>query len=103
MDFKDFNFAHWWTLAAAAGGTIAAASGAVSFVPGLLIGVSFLFFGIGEWINHPRQRKKETVQGMVGFKTVDDFPRKPSFIGVTLDALAIAAFCFGIYKLILAP
>ena len=60
---KDFNFKHWWTLVAAAGAAIAVASIPAHFVPGFLIGLALLAFGVGEWINRPRETKKETIEG----------------------------------------
>jgi hypothetical protein len=74
MDLKDFNFKHWWTLLAAAGGIIAAASIVPKSTLGFLVRLSLLFFGIGEWMNRPGKPKKETVEGLQGFRVVDSYP-----------------------------
>ena len=53
-----WDLEHWWKLLAAAGALIASTSAPVIFVPGVLIGLGPLFFGIGEWINHPIQMRR---------------------------------------------
>jgi hypothetical protein len=57
---KKMDLDHWWKLVGAAGGLIAIASTPVQFVPGLLIGLGLLLFGVGEWANHPLQTKVGT-------------------------------------------
>jgi hypothetical protein len=96
-DLKDFNFKHWWTLLAAAGGLIAAASIVPKSTFGLLVGLSLLFFGIGEWINRPRTTQKETVEGLRGFRTVDAFLWKPSFLGVIFEVIGVCFFAVSLY------
>ena len=96
-DLKDFNFKHWWTLLAAAGGLIAAGSIVPKSTLGFLVGLSLLFFGIGEWINRPRTTQKETVEGLRGFRTVDAFLWKPSFLGVIFELIGVCFFAVSLY------
>jgi hypothetical protein len=97
MDLKDLNFKHWWTLMSGAGGLIAAASIVPKSTLGFLAGLSLLFFGLGEWMNRPRTTIKETVEGLRGFKTVDAYPWKPSFLGIIFDAIGIIFFAVTAY------
>jgi hypothetical protein len=95
-DLQDFNFKHPWALIAAAGAVIAAGS-AASFVPGLLMGLGLLFFGVGEWINHPQHTeiiRGETVGSYITHKTN---PWKPKPFGLLLDALGIGLFGYGLF------
>jgi hypothetical protein len=97
---KDFNFKHWWTLLAAAGAGIAIASIAkVIFVPGLLIGLALISFGVGEWANHPEKPQKETVEGMKGFRIGTGHPWTPTPIGIILDFVGLGLLGFGFYWL----
>ena len=53
IDFpKEFDDRHWWILVAIAGALIAVASAPVKFVPGFIIGLALLLFGVGQWIDH---------------------------------------------------
>jgi hypothetical protein len=99
MDLKDFNLKHWWTLLAAAGGIIAAASIVPKSTLGFLVGLSLLFFGIGEWMNRPRKLKKETVEGLQGFRVVDSYPWQFSWLGVIFEAIGIGPFATSLYMI----
>ena len=100
MDLKDFNIQHWWKLMAGAGGIIAAASIVPKSTLGFLVGLSLLFFGLGEWINRPRKAVKETVEGVAGFKIVDDYPWKASILGLILEGIGVLLFVLTIYLVV---
>ena len=84
---------HWWKLVGAAGALIAIASIFVQFHPGLLIGLALLFFGMGEWINHPLEN--EINGAMIGsiYKVIG-YRWRPNVFGLLLDALGIGIFGF---------
>lgn len=56
-----------------------------------------LFFGLGEWINRPRTAVKQTVEGLQGFKVVDDYPWKLSILGAIFEVLGVLLFALTIY------
>lgn len=89
-----WNLEHWWKLLAAAGGLMAATSTPTVFVPGLLIGLGLLFFGIGEWINRPIQMKRS------GGVITESYPWRFSFLGVAIDVIGVGLFAFGMFKLL---
>jgi hypothetical protein len=91
---KDFDDRHWWILVGLAGALIATASAPVTFVPGFLMGLALLLFGVGQWIDHPIV----TSVGQ-GFK-VTKHPWHPSIFGVTLSLAGVALFGFGLYRLL---
>lgn len=94
---KDFNFQHWWTLLAAAGSLIAVASIPTKFSLGFIMGLSLLFFGVGEWINRPRRTQKETVKGLQGFRTFDVFPWQFNLFGLIFEIIGVGLFGFSLY------
>jgi hypothetical protein len=79
---------------AAAGALIASTSAPVIFVPGVLIGLGLLFFGIGEWINHPIQMRR------TGGVIAESYPWRFSFFGVLLDMIGMGFFGFGVFRLL---
>ena len=85
---------YWWKPVGAAGALIAIASIFVQFHPGLLTGLALLFFGAGEWINHPLEN--EIKGAMIGsiYKVLANRWR-PTVFGLLLDALGIGTFGFG--------
>jgi hypothetical protein len=84
---------HWWKLVGAAGVLIAIASVFVQFHPGLPMGLALLFFGAGEWINHPLENEIEgTMIGSI-YKVIG-YRRRPKVFGLLLDALGIGIFGF---------
>ncbi|MGA9728793.1 MAG: hypothetical protein WBQ84_15490, partial [Methylocella sp.] len=92
IDFpKEFDSRHWWILVGVAGALIAAASAPVKFVPGFIIGLALLLFGVGQWIDHPLL----TGVGR-GFQTTR-YPWKPSVVSVALSLSGIGLFGFGLY------
>ena len=101
MDLDRFKPDHWWNVVAVAGGLIAVAAVPVQFVAAFLIGLGLLFFGAGEWVNHPRQTQ---VKGavVIGIYKVTGNPWKPNVFGLLLDAFGIGLFGFGLLRL-LAP
>ena len=91
---KEFDSRHWWILVAIAGALIAVASSPVKFVPGFIIGLALLLFGVGQWIDHP------LLSGIGhGFKTTR-YSWRPSVFGVALSLGGIILFGFGIYRLL---
>jgi hypothetical protein len=101
---EDFNLKYWWNLLGAAGAAIAVASVTAQFVPGFAIGLGLLFFGAGEWVNHPR--RTEIVRGEMpgSYITTRSNPWKPKPFGLLLDAVGIGLFGFGVFRLVvLAP
>ena len=99
MDLKDFNFKHWWTLLAAAGGIISAASIVPKSTLGFLVGLSLLFFGVGEWMNRPSKPTKATVEGLQGFRVIDTNPWQFSWLGVIFEAIGIGLFATAVYMI----
>jgi hypothetical protein len=95
VDFpKEFDDRHWWILVGIAGALIAVASAPVKFVPGFIIGLALLSFGVGQWIDHPLK----TGIGP-GFK-ITGYPWRPSILGVALSLGGIVLFGLGLYHLL---
>jgi len=95
-ELKAFNFKHWWTLLAAGGIAIAVASISFTFAPGLPCGLGLIFFGVGEFANHPEQMTKVTAAGLSGFKARPRHAWKPNAFGLIFDAVGIGLFGFGL-------
>jgi hypothetical protein len=84
---------HWWKPVGAAGALIAIACGFLQFHPALLIGLALLFFGLGEWINHPLENDiKGATIGSI-YKVIA-YRWRPTVFGLLLDALGIGIFGF---------
>jgi hypothetical protein len=97
MDFpKEFDDRHWWILVGIAGALIATASAPVKFVPGFIVGLALLSFGVGQWIDHPVRT------GMVPGFQITSHPWRPSVLGVALTLGGIALFAVGLYRLLAA-
>jgi hypothetical protein len=75
MDLDAFKLDHWWHVVAMAGGLIAVAAVPGQFAAAFLIGLGLLFFGAGEWVNHPRQTQVKGAK-VVGIYKVTGNPRK---------------------------
>ena len=94
---------------ASAGALIAASSIAgkyvpgFAYIPGFAAGLGLLLFGIGAWMDHPRKKKKETVDGLRGFDVVDDWPWEPTPLGIAFNVTGAAVFVFGLYQVAFAP
>src|SRR5260370_35442623 len=98
------NFPQWSKLIAAAGALIAIGSVSTGRQLGyFLIGLGLLFFGVGETVNRPDQKQKETKEGMVGFRMVTVYPWRPTAFGLGMDIVGIGLFWSGIYLVALAP
>lgn len=91
---KEFDDRHWWILVAIAGGLIAVASAPVKFVPGFLVGLGLLVFGVGQWIDHPIRSSLSH-----GFK-VTAYPWSPTFFGVVLSLVGVGLAGFGLWRLV---
>jgi hypothetical protein len=95
IDFpKEFDDRHWWILVGIAGALIAVASAPVKFVPGFIIGLALLLFGVGQWIDHP------LLKGIGPGFTTTRYPWQPSVFGVVLSLGGIVLFGFGLYRLL---
>jgi hypothetical protein len=101
MDLDRFKPDYWWNVVAVAGGLIAVAAVPAQFVAAFLIGLGLLFFGAGEWVNHPRQTQMKGAK-VVGLYKVTSNPWKPKVHGILMDGLGIALFALGFLRL-LAP
>jgi apolipoprotein N-acyltransferase len=97
---KDLKIDHWWKLIAVAGALLAIAATPVQFAAGGLVGLGILFFGAGEWINHPVQQSIGMGYGSVWKGT--SYPWNPRPLGIVLDALGILLFFIGLIKIIIA-
>jgi hypothetical protein len=95
IDFpKEFDSRHWWILVGIAGALIATASAPVKFVPGFIIGLALLLFGIGQWVDHP------VLTGIGPRFQTTKYPWQPSIFGVVLSIAGIVMFGFGFYRLL---
>jgi hypothetical protein len=94
MDLDRFKPDHWWNVVAFAGGLIAVAAVPSQFVAAFLIGLGLLFFGAGEWVNHPRQTQVKGAK-VVGLYRVTSNPWKPKVHGILMDGLGISLFALG--------
>jgi hypothetical protein len=101
MDLDRFSPDKWWNVVAFAGGLIAAAAVPARFVAAFLIGLGLLFFGAGEWVNHPRRTEVKAAKVLALHKITSN-PWKPKVHGILMDSLGIALFAFGFFRL-LAP
>jgi hypothetical protein len=99
MDLDAFKFDHWWHVVAIAGGLIAVAAVRAQFVAAFLIGLGLLFFGAGEWVNHPRQTQVKGAK-VVGIYKVTGNPWKPKVHGILLNVLGIGLFWLGMFRLL---
>jgi hypothetical protein len=104
MKLEDLKSDHWWSVMAIAGGLIAVAAVPVQFISAFLIGLGIMFFGAGEWVNHPRQTQIKGAAGIGTYKVTGN-PWKPKVHGILMDAVGIGLFGFGIFRLLvpLAP
>jgi hypothetical protein len=93
---KDFDDRHWWILVGIAGALIGTASAPVKFVPGFAIGLALLFFGVGQWIDHPIVTSRS--QGVITTK----YPWRPSVLGVIFSVVGIALFAFGMFRMVVS-
>ena len=84
-----------------AGGLIAVAAVPAQFVAAFMIGLGLLFFGAGEWVNHPPQIQVKNAK-VVGLYKVTGNPWKPKVFGILMDCLGIALLALGFFRL-LAP
>jgi hypothetical protein len=97
-----FNLKHWWKFLSVAGVLIAAA-GIGRSVPGSLVGLGLLLFGVGMWANHPSKGQKQTVEGLLGFRVVDVPTWEPNALGIALCVAGVLLFGFGLVRLVLVP
>lgn len=91
------KFPHWSRLLTAVGPAIILASIPMSFWAGVWIGLGLLSLGIGEWLNRPGKKQKQTVEGLSGFHTMDAYPWEFNLLGVVADVAGFALFGFGLY------
>jgi hypothetical protein len=91
---KNFDDRLWWILLSVAGGLIAPASITVSSIPGFLVGLGLLLFGVGQWIDHPVQTRR------AGGAIVTGYPWRPTVFGIAISVLGGALFCYGLYRVV---
>ncbi|MGE7196912.1 hypothetical protein [Brevundimonas naejangsanensis] len=70
---------HWWVGLVVAGVAVFSAGGVAKEHSLVAVGLGLLLFGIGEWMNHPRQ--EHIAHGMGGRWKVWGHPRRPTFMG----------------------
>jgi hypothetical protein len=97
------KFANWWSLLAAAGALIAAASVNQQNPLGMFFGAGLLLVGVGEWICRPQ--RTEVVRGANPgmFIKNQSNPWKPKPLGIIFDLVGLAAFARVIYLVAFAP
>lgn len=98
MALEKFDLEHWWKASVAAGVALAVAAAAIGHNALLLIGVGFLCFGVGEWINRPIQQALHRGHGVQG--VITSYPWRPKPFGLAMDTIGVVAFCIGFYRLI---
>lgn len=94
MDLKQFNPDQWWKVLPIAGGLMTIAAIPVQFVTGILIGLGFLLFGVGEWINRP------VSSGFIAGHRATGFSRSNKWYGLIIDLVGVGIFAFGFRKLV---
>jgi hypothetical protein len=87
---------HWYKAVLAAGVVLAAAAVAVAHKPLLILGIGMVFWGIGEFINHPYREKVG-----YGFK-VTGHPWEPKLLGILLDMIGAVLIVFGLFQIVWA-
>jgi hypothetical protein len=98
------KFANWWSLLAAAGTAIAAASVTQQNPAGMFFGAGLLLIGAGEWVCRHSQRTeifRGPVPGVLLKRTSN--PWKPKPLGIALDLLGFAALARAVYLVAFAP
>jgi hypothetical protein len=103
MDLDRFKADHWWNVVAFAGGVIAVGAVSAQFVAAFLIGLGLLAFGAGEWFNHPPRTEIARSNIVNIYAKTRSNPWKPKVQGILLDALGIALFGFGFFRLFAVP
>jgi hypothetical protein len=93
---KDFSVEKWWNLLVAAGVAIAVAAITKQSLPGILIGLSLVFFGTGESANHPLWTD---IKGPP-LRKVTHHPWKPRPLGIILDVIGVGLFGLGLTELL---
>jgi len=59
-----------------------------------ILALGFIFWGLGEWINHPYQEKIG-----IGFK-ISGHPRNGSLAGYSFDVLGFCLIFYGVWKVL---
>ena len=101
FDWKKFDLNKWWKALTGAGIAIALAAIAAKFPPALFIGLGVMFFGIGEWYQHPTQTLPAGSFGLPP-GTVTTNERNVTILGIAFNVLGLALFAVGLVKLLLA-
>lgn len=95
---EKIDLSHWWKASFAGGIALAVAAAAIGHNALILIGIGFACFGIGEWINRPIQQALHQGYGVQGIITAH--PWRPKPVGLALDAIGVALFLIGAYRLV---
>lgn len=95
---------HWYQVLMVAGLAVFLANGAGLLKaypagPVGLVSLGCFFFGMGEWMNHPRRTELHPATLHRPAFKVTRFPRNPGAAGVAVDALGIALIVYGVYRL----
>lgn len=101
VGYMTFNVAdEWYKAVLAAGVVLAGAAVAVGHDSLLICGLGLIFWGIGEFINHPYQ--EQIVPGPPGtaYLKIAGRSRKQSVFGLLIDAAGAALILFGVWKML---
>jgi hypothetical protein len=101
MDGQDLKqYSTWYVALVLAGVPIASTSVAVGNNAAFLIGLGFIFLGVGEFINHPfRERYQLDGIGRPIWK-VSGRARAPKFVGLLVDVVGVVLMGLGLYRVI---
>jgi hypothetical protein len=89
---------HWWhafTVAGAAGivASLAFNPKVVGQKDALLLSVGFFIFGVGQWINHPRN------QGVIPGFIITSHHRQATLLGVCFEIVGLVAIIVATYRI----
>ena len=95
----DLNVAeHWYKAVLAAGVALGIAAVAAGHTPLLIVALGLVFWGAGEFMNHPFRSGivYNEYGGISG--TVSGHPRRPKPLGIALDILGWALILWGLFR-----
>ncbi len=93
---------HWYKAVLAAGVILAGAAVAVGHNPLLICGLGLVFWGVGEFINHPYQQRL-VLNDYGGVQaTISGHPWSPKPLGIALDIVGAILLLIGVVKIVLA-
>lgn len=80
VNLDNLKLEQWWKVLTIAGVALSIAAMAAKDKDFLLLSIGFFFFGLGEWINHPKNLSIGPFMGRIF--TVEGHPWKPSIFGL---------------------